>query len=96
MAFLLFSYCYRKVHLVCLHKVGVVFSSTVWERKSYLFFVVFVVLLLGFRYWGKSEPNDDKGVEDCTETNFHDSRDSWNDGPCGDKKYWICETKKTN
>uniref|UniRef100_A0A4W6ECY6 C-type lectin domain-containing protein n=1 Tax=Lates calcarifer TaxID=8187 RepID=A0A4W6ECY6_LATCA len=43
-------------------------------------------------YWGSGEPNDYEGkTEDCVEIKFHDEENSWNDIPCGDQNFWICE-----
>uniref|UniRef100_A0A4W6FX41 C-type lectin domain-containing protein n=2 Tax=Lates calcarifer TaxID=8187 RepID=A0A4W6FX41_LATCA len=30
-------------------------------------------------------------TEDCVEIKFHDEENSWNDIPCGDQNFWICE-----
>lgn len=54
--------------------------------KDYLFF--------GFSYWNPGEPNDFEGKnEDCVEIKFHDVENSWNDIPCGDQNFWICEKR---
>ncbi|XP_044045922.1 CD209 antigen-like protein A [Siniperca chuatsi] len=43
-------------------------------------------------YWGYGEPNGFEGKnEDCVETNFYDTVNSWNDQPCEDQDFWICE-----
>ncbi|XP_075320679.1 C-type lectin domain family 4 member E-like [Odontesthes bonariensis] len=45
-------------------------------------------------YWGPSEPNGFEGkTEDCVEIRFHDIENSWNDIPCEDQNFWICEKK---
>uniref|UniRef100_A0A3Q1GUW1 C-type lectin domain-containing protein n=1 Tax=Acanthochromis polyacanthus TaxID=80966 RepID=A0A3Q1GUW1_9TELE len=47
-------------------------------------------------YWGPGEPNDFEGkTEDCVEIKFHDNKNSWNDIPCDDLNFWICEKKVT-
>ncbi|XP_054459936.1 CD209 antigen-like protein E [Anoplopoma fimbria] len=43
-------------------------------------------------YWGPGEPNGFEGkTEDCVEIRFHEMENSWNDIPCGDQNFWICE-----
>ncbi|XP_047434292.1 CD209 antigen-like protein E [Mugil cephalus] len=43
-------------------------------------------------YWGFGEPNGFEGKnEDCVEIRFHESVNSWNDIPCEDQNFWICE-----
>uniref|UniRef100_A0A3Q0RBU1 C-type lectin domain-containing protein n=1 Tax=Amphilophus citrinellus TaxID=61819 RepID=A0A3Q0RBU1_AMPCI len=50
--------------------------------------------LLTKSYWGQGEPNGFEGKkEDCVEINFFDSENSWNDIPCEDQNFWICEKK---
>ncbi|XP_013874654.1 C-type lectin domain family 4 member M [Austrofundulus limnaeus] len=45
-------------------------------------------------YWGPSEPNSFEGkTEECVEIRFFDIEDSWNDIPCTDLNFWICEKK---
>ncbi|XP_008290040.1 CD209 antigen-like protein E [Stegastes partitus] len=45
-------------------------------------------------YWGPGEPNSYRGKkEDCVEIKFHDNENSWNDIPCEDLNFWICEKK---
>ncbi|XP_072240699.1 C-type lectin domain family 4 member E-like [Leuresthes tenuis] len=45
-------------------------------------------------YWGPGEPNGFEGkTEDCVEIRFHDIENSWNDIPCEDENFWICEKK---
>ncbi|XP_070684544.1 CD209 antigen-like protein A [Pempheris klunzingeri] len=47
---------------------------------------------LTLSYWGPGEPNAYEGKnEDCVELNFYDVENSWNDIPCADIKFWICE-----
>ncbi|XP_059196430.1 CD209 antigen-like protein C isoform X2 [Centropristis striata] len=43
-------------------------------------------------YWLTDEPNSFEGNdEDCGEIRYFDQKYSWNDGPCDNKKFWICE-----
>nr|XP_046265332.1 CD209 antigen-like protein E isoform X2 [Scatophagus argus] len=43
-------------------------------------------------YWNPGEPNSYEGKnEDCVELKFHDVENSWNDIPCEDQNFWICE-----
>uniref|UniRef100_A0A8D0D1I4 C-type lectin domain-containing protein n=1 Tax=Sander lucioperca TaxID=283035 RepID=A0A8D0D1I4_SANLU len=50
--------------------------------------------LLTKSYWNPGEPNDFEGKnEDCVEIKFHDVENSWNDIPCGDQNFWICEKR---
>ncbi|XP_032420206.1 CD209 antigen-like protein E isoform X1 [Xiphophorus hellerii] len=43
-------------------------------------------------YWGPGEPNGFEGkMENCVEIRFFELENSWNDIPCGDENYWICE-----
>lgn len=45
-------------------------------------------------YWGPGEPNGFEGKnETCVEIRFHDIENSWNDIPCEDQNFWICEKK---
>uniref|UniRef100_A0A3P9AVX9 C-type lectin domain-containing protein n=1 Tax=Maylandia zebra TaxID=106582 RepID=A0A3P9AVX9_9CICH len=45
-------------------------------------------------YWGPDEPNGFEGKnEDCVEINFFDFENSWNDIPCENQNFWICEKK---
>ncbi|KAM4749985.1 CD209 antigen-like protein C [Anableps anableps] len=45
-----------------------------------------------FRYWGPGEPNGYEGKnENCVEIRFFELENSWNDIPCEDQNYWICE-----
>uniref|UniRef100_A0A8C6KM63 C-type lectin domain-containing protein n=1 Tax=Nothobranchius furzeri TaxID=105023 RepID=A0A8C6KM63_NOTFU len=38
------------------------------------------------------EPNQLGGNnEDCVEMRFHEIEDSWNDAPCSNVNFWICE-----
>ncbi|XP_072104393.1 uncharacterized protein [Mobula birostris] len=41
------------------------------------------------RYWDEGEPNNDKDAEDCVEIL---DTGKWNDLPCDERRYWICET----
>ncbi|XP_038146563.1 CD209 antigen-like protein E isoform X2 [Cyprinodon tularosa] len=43
-------------------------------------------------YWGPGEPNGYEGRnENCVEIRFFDRQNSWNDIPCEDQNFWICE-----
>ncbi|XP_020512523.1 CD209 antigen-like protein C [Labrus bergylta] len=43
-------------------------------------------------YWSPGEPNEFEGKkEDCVEIKHHEMDDSWNDIPCEDQNFWICE-----
>ncbi|XP_054897433.1 uncharacterized protein LOC129367161 [Poeciliopsis prolifica] len=43
-------------------------------------------------YWGPEEPNGFEGkIENCVEIRFFELENSWNDIPCEDQNYWICE-----
>ncbi|PWA14934.1 hypothetical protein CCH79_00014185 [Gambusia affinis] len=43
-------------------------------------------------FWGPGEPNGFEGkIENCVEIRFFEMDNSWNDIPCGDQNYWICE-----
>ncbi|CAJ1053674.1 CD209 antigen-like protein E [Xyrichtys novacula] len=43
-------------------------------------------------YWKHGEPNNYQGIaEDCVEVNRIDAENSWNDRPCKDLNFWICE-----
>uniref|UniRef100_A0A3P9KCY8 C-type lectin domain-containing protein n=1 Tax=Oryzias latipes TaxID=8090 RepID=A0A3P9KCY8_ORYLA len=43
-------------------------------------------------YWGEGEPNGymDRN-ESCVEIRFFEQENSWNDIPCYEQNYWICE-----
>uniref|UniRef100_A0A8C3B5H0 C-type lectin domain-containing protein n=2 Tax=Cyclopterus lumpus TaxID=8103 RepID=A0A8C3B5H0_CYCLU len=48
--------------------------------------------LLTESYWHPGEPNGFEGkLEDCVEIRFHEVENSWNDIPCRDQNFWICE-----
>ncbi|XP_036000779.1 CD209 antigen-like protein E [Fundulus heteroclitus] len=48
--------------------------------------------LLTKSYWGDGEPNNYKGTnEGCVEIKFFAFENSWNDTPCNDQNFWICE-----
>ncbi|XP_028273999.1 CD209 antigen-like protein E isoform X3 [Parambassis ranga] len=43
-------------------------------------------------YWGDGEPNNLSGKDvECVETRFHEVINSWNDIPCAELNFWICE-----
>ncbi|XP_076584162.1 CD209 antigen-like protein A [Chaetodon auriga] len=43
-------------------------------------------------FWTPGEPNSYQGHnEDCVELKSHDMVNSWNDKPCKDQNFWICE-----
>ncbi|XP_024120583.1 C-type lectin domain family 17, member A isoform X2 [Oryzias melastigma] len=45
-------------------------------------------------YWGESEPNGYQGRnESCVEIRFFGDQNSWNDIPCYEQNFWICEKK---
>ncbi|KAM9314991.1 CD209 antigen-like protein A [Pholidichthys leucotaenia] len=47
-------------------------------------------------YWGHGEPNDFEGKnENCVEIKYHDVENGWNDIPCEDQNFWICEKMVT-
>ncbi|KAI8500095.1 hypothetical protein Bbelb_224120 [Branchiostoma belcheri] len=43
-----------------------------------------------FTAWAPGEPNNAGGREDCGEL----WKSGWNDAPCGNKRYFICQTEK--
>ncbi|XP_070828322.1 CD209 antigen-like protein C [Chaetodon trifascialis] len=48
--------------------------------------------LLMKSFWTPGEPNSHEGKnEDCVELRSHDMLNSWNDRPCNDQIFWICE-----
>uniref|UniRef100_A0A3B4Z665 C-type lectin domain-containing protein n=1 Tax=Seriola lalandi dorsalis TaxID=1841481 RepID=A0A3B4Z665_SERLL len=43
-------------------------------------------------YWARGEPNSYEGKnEDCVEIRYPDEEKNWNDIPCEDQRFWICE-----
>uniref|UniRef100_A0A8C7Y1G2 C-type lectin domain-containing protein n=1 Tax=Oryzias sinensis TaxID=183150 RepID=A0A8C7Y1G2_9TELE len=48
--------------------------------------------LLTESYWAQGEPNGymDRN-ESCVEIRFFEQENSWNDLPCYDQNFWICE-----
>uniref|UniRef100_A0A3B3UV75 C-type lectin domain-containing protein n=1 Tax=Poecilia latipinna TaxID=48699 RepID=A0A3B3UV75_9TELE len=45
-----------------------------------------------FKFWGPGEPNSYEGKnENCAEIRFFELEDSWNNIPCEDQNFWICE-----
>ncbi|XP_053713209.1 C-type lectin domain family 4 member K-like isoform X1 [Synchiropus splendidus] len=43
-------------------------------------------------FWAPGEPNDSgENGENCTEIMKHFMRRSWNDAPCQENNFWICE-----
>ncbi|XP_053713142.1 CD209 antigen-like protein E isoform X2 [Synchiropus splendidus] len=48
--------------------------------------------LLTRSFWSPGEPNDFEGIEEnCTEICEHSIEKSWNDAPCQQTNFWICE-----
>ncbi len=48
-----------------------------------------------FTGWGKGEPNDNEGNEDCLEMNHLGNGDwGWNDNGCSDLCSYVCKTRK--
>lgn len=41
--------------------------------------------------WFEGEPNNAGGGEDCTVLGHRHGRNLWNDVPCGNGNYFICE-----
>ncbi|XP_047222032.1 CD209 antigen-like protein E [Girardinichthys multiradiatus] len=47
-------------------------------------------------YWGPGEPNGFEGkIENCVEIRFFDLENSWNDIPCEEQNFWLCEKEAT-
>ena len=45
----------------------------------------------GWSYWGKNQPNNHKGNQDCISL-YKGLNYKWADEPCNDRNYWfICE-----
>uniref|UniRef100_UPI0037E8426B CD209 antigen-like protein C n=1 Tax=Semicossyphus pulcher TaxID=241346 RepID=UPI0037E8426B len=42
-------------------------------------------------YWASLEPNGASSDEDCAEIKMYNEETSWNDAPCDDRSFWICE-----
>ncbi|KAM6941703.1 uncharacterized protein PEZ65_003706 [Lycodopsis pacificus] len=43
-------------------------------------------------YWHNGEPNSYQSKEeDCGEIKYYEEENSWNDEPCNNKNFWICE-----
>ena len=54
-------------------------------------------LILSFRFWGRDEPNNYAGDEDCVITgDKSDPVNNWADYPCNDWFVWICEKRIFN
>ncbi|XP_047008369.1 hepatic lectin isoform X2 [Ictalurus punctatus] len=45
----------------------------------------------GTGYWYKGEPNNQHNNEDCAEIWTFPDKKAWNDRPCSEKQWWICE-----
>ncbi|XP_019215232.2 CD209 antigen-like protein C, partial [Oreochromis niloticus] len=43
-------------------------------------------------YWNSGEPNGGR-TENCGEIRTYNSEKSWNDAPCSNEKFWICEKR---
>ncbi|KAL7405287.1 hypothetical protein ABVT39_026675 [Epinephelus coioides] len=47
---------------------------------------------LNTSYWNAGEPNSYQGIdEDCGEIRLYDREYNWNDSPCKQQNFWICE-----
>lgn len=57
--------------------------------------VSFYVVFFQFSYWGKGEPNNFEGHEDCGEIMYYEYENSWNDETCTYPHFWICEKNLT-
>ncbi|XP_053474883.1 CD209 antigen-like protein C [Ictalurus furcatus] len=45
----------------------------------------------GTEYWYGGEPNNQHNNEDCAEIWTFPDKKAWNDRPCSEKQWWICE-----
>ncbi|XP_053533494.1 CD209 antigen-like protein C [Ictalurus punctatus] len=45
----------------------------------------------GTGYWYGGEPNNQHNNEDCAEIWTFPDKKAWNDRPCSEKQWWICE-----
>eukprot|EP00058_Branchiostoma_floridae_P006983 XP_002592471.1 hypothetical protein BRAFLDRAFT_68957 [Branchiostoma floridae] len=45
-----------------------------------------------YTFWAQGEPNNVGGNEDCAEFWRPSRSNRWNDEPCSNNKYFICET----
>ncbi|XP_053533488.1 CD209 antigen-like [Ictalurus punctatus] len=45
----------------------------------------------GTGYWYGGEPNNQHNNEDCAEIWTFSDKKAWNDRPCSEKQWWICE-----
>uniref|UniRef100_UPI0037E779BD CD209 antigen-like protein E n=1 Tax=Semicossyphus pulcher TaxID=241346 RepID=UPI0037E779BD len=85
-----------KEEQVCIHDFSRKFHKLMWigltQRQSRGIWKWVDGTLLTKSYWGPGEPNSYQGkTEDCAEIKLHDNENSWNDIPCGDQNFWICE-----
>jgi hypothetical protein len=53
--------------------------------------VVNVLVFLGFRNWGKDEPDGGDKIEECAEQHGRELPQIWNDDFCNRPNFWICE-----
>lgn len=46
---------------------------------------------LDFSNWFSGEPNNAKGDEDCVHIELAEKSFKWNDDPCSNMLYFVCE-----